>query len=84
LPYKAILANDQFFHVFNRGVEKRITFLNKHDYQRFIETLNYYTIANQTLRFSHRFYPSFKNVSPKEPLVEIISFCLMPNHFHLC
>lgn len=81
---QTIFANQQIYHVFNRGVEKRTTFLDKKDYQRFLETMNYYQIKNPPVRFSYKDRPAMINTAKNgSPLVEILSFCLMPNHFHL-
>lgn len=85
MPYKqAIFANNEFYHVFNRGVEKRITFTTKRDFNRFIETMDYYRIKDPPIRFSFKNRPIIvqKNTA-SSPLVEIICFCLMPNHFHM-
>lgn len=80
---QTIFAKDQFYHVFNRGVEKRLIFENKRGYNRFIDTMIYYSIKNPVIRFS------FKDRLPNQqnsnflPLVEIVCYCLMPTHFHL-
>ncbi len=90
---KTILATDQIYHIYNRGVEKRPIFLNKRDYNRFIQIVNYYRFANCPVKFS-----KFKAMSrdsksdllstlesQADKLVEILVFCLMPNHIHfLC
>lgn len=81
---QTVFANNQFYHIFNRGVEKRITFTNRRDYNRFIDTLEYYRFKNPPSRFSFRGRPTIKQVKNDGLLlVEIICFCLMPNHFHL-
>lgn len=81
---QAVFGNGEFYHVVNRGVEKRITFLDKRDYQRFLETIEYYRFKNPPTRFSFRNRPNIlKKNSGNEILIEIICFCLMPNHFHL-
>ena len=84
MPYnQAIFANNELYHVFNRGVEKRTTFMEKRDYWRFIETVDYYRIKNPPTRFSFRNRPIAKQKNKTiSPLVEIICFRLMPNHFH--
>lgn len=77
-------GNGEFYHVVNRGVEKRITFLDRRNYQRFLETMEYYRFKNPPTRFSFRDRPNiFNKGSGNKVLVEIICFCLMPNHFHL-
>lgn len=81
---RVIFAAGEFYHVVNRGVEKRITFLDKRDYQRFLETISYYRFKNVPSRFSFRNRPlMLQKTNDKSLLVEIVCFCLMPNHFHL-
>lgn len=84
------IANDQFYHVFNRGVAKQPIFLSKKDYEQAMLTLAYYRFKNPPVRLSR-----FKELSNEEQdhilaglqkdndlLVKIVSFVLMPNHFH--
>jgi len=72
------LANEHFYHVFNRGVEKRSIFLSARDYMRFLETSKHY--LDHLSRLSRR--SKFGNREANKPLVEVIAYCLMPNHFH--
>src|SRR3989344_3086945 len=83
----------QFYHIFNRGVEKRNIFQQVSDYFRFIFCL--YELNDKNLvvmrdRIEKR--EKYRGTTPvsnpvskpkKEPLVEVITFCLMPNHYHL-
>lgn len=73
-----------FYHIFNRGVEKRIIFLDESDYERFLKTMYYYQFKGPKPRFStHKKYKSLEfEKNPK--IVEIVCYCLMPNHFHFC
>ncbi|MBI4037231.1 transposase [Candidatus Daviesbacteria bacterium] len=81
---QAIFANEEFYHIFNRGVEKRATYVNHRDYQRFLQTLEYYRFKNPPAKFSARHRPHLnKKVKDESVWVEIVCFCLMPNHFHL-
>jgi putative transposase len=81
---QAVFANGQFYHVFNRGVEKRTTFIDKRDYDRFVNSLNYYRARDQHVRFSFRGRMVVDNNISFGPLfAEVVSYCLMPNHFHL-
>ncbi len=85
------LVNGEFYHVYNRGTARQPVFLNKRDYQRFILTLSYYRFLNLPVKLSRllQFPESQRNDLLAElegkgkKLVEIISFVLMPNHFHL-
>ena len=87
---KTILAANQIYHVYNRGVEKRPIFLNKREYDRFIQLINYYRFANCPIKFSkfkvlplEEKYNILKKLEKEiKLLVDIYAFCLMPNHFH--
>lgn len=79
---KVILVNNEVYHVINRGVEERETFLDKRDYLRFLQSFIYYQKANLPVRFSFRKRINKKQFSNLDNLVEIICYCLMPNHFH--
>jgi len=37
---KTEFANDECYHIFNRGVDKREVFLNTRDYERFLLAMN--------------------------------------------
>jgi putative transposase len=75
---------DEYYHIYNRGVNKMKIFIDYNDYDRFLKLL--YSINNTTLtKFS-----DIETIPGKawtferdETLVDIGAFCLMPNHFHL-
>lgn len=76
---------DEHFHCYTRGIDKRITFQDEQDYERFIETLY---VCNDISRFNRDDHLSASHVEilqPErlKPLVEVLAYCLMPNHFHL-
>lgn len=89
---KPQFTTDNFYHIYNRGVEKRKVFLDKDDYFRFIHDLfefNDKASANNLYYYRLPFLKSYE-VEPhkiskekRKVLVEIIAYCLMPNHFHL-
>lgn len=79
---KIVLANDQIYHVINRGVEERKTFKDKWDYLRFLESFSYYQKANPPVKFSFRTRVDAKLFANLDNLLDIICYCLMPNHFH--
>lgn len=83
MPARIIpLVNDQFYHVYNRGVEKRRIFENRRTYTRFLQTINYYRLEGPKPKFSNFIqYKSFEP-NPDKKVVDIICYCLMPNHFH--
>lgn len=84
MPYRTIpFVSGEYYHIYNRGINKQNTFSDKRDYSRFIQTLFYYQIANPKPKFSLFKQSSLYKVDESKKIVEIISYCLMPNHFHL-
>lgn len=84
MPYRTVpLVEDNFYHVYNRGVEKRIIFGEERDFTRFLQTLYYYQFSGPKPAFSDRDRFKIKDFSHNPKIVEIVCYCLMPNHFHL-
>ena len=91
MPLRTVpLVTEEIYHVLNRGNASIPIFKNKYDFQKFVQTFAYYQHANPLLRYS-KFADlsvserdrSLKEIkSKKDLLVEIIAYCLMPNHFH--
>jgi len=82
--------NDYIYHVFNRGVERRPIFISMSDNKRFEMLIDYYRFADIPKSFSHylnlsleerKIYCNSFHSSPM--IVNILSYCFMPNHFHL-
>lgn len=85
------LVTGQTYHVVNRGIASQPIFTHAYDYQRALDTVFFYQNIHPPLRYSH-----FKRLPPKERsnileslkkergnLVDILAYCLMPNHIHL-
>lgn len=86
---KLVFQNDSLYHVFNRGIERRPVFQNTREFQRALELINFYNHKDIPLRYSQFLQLSleirenvFKKLSEGERLIDILAFCLMPNHFH--
>lgn len=78
---------DEFFHVLNRGVDKRKVFINSGDYARFVHDMwefnNTHPAYHNLTRSLSKMRDAGRLSSEREPLVKIHFFCLMPNHYHL-
>lgn len=76
----------EYYHVFNRGVEKRIIFENNSDKERF-QKLLYLCNSERVVHFSELpdIYrgPSIYELERNEPIVSVGAYCLMGTHFHL-
>ncbi len=77
-----VISEGEYYHLYNRGVEKRNTFLTQADYERFKRLLY---VANGTEHFIFREIEKkkFEEIDRGEPLVAIAAWVLMPNHFHI-
>ena len=89
-----IVIMDKIKHVVNRGVDKRVIFNDSQDYLRFIHDMfefNDEESVNSTwYKFKISNNPEIsvirrRNIEkmPRKRLVDILAFCLMPNHYHL-
>ncbi|MDO8638284.1 MAG: transposase [Candidatus Daviesbacteria bacterium] len=78
------LGNGEFYHVYNRGSDKRNIFIQPRDYKRFQQTFYYYQFLGPKPKFSNFAKSKLDNFKslPDSELIEIICYCLMPNHFH--
>lgn len=83
------LITGEYYHVYNRGVDKRDIFSDKNDILRFVESIKEFNREDKINSLANlRKYKSTPTprigVKPlsKEPLVEIVGYCLNPNHFH--
>lgn len=76
-------TQNSYYHVYNRGVEKRRIFEDREDYQTFLKYLEIYLTPTNILTAQKpppRFNLLNKNLSEE---VKLIAYCLMPNHYHL-
>ena len=75
-------VTDQYYHVYNRGTDKRVIFNDATDYRRFVLAIKEFNTKDSVLLRTKK-----KDVETKSrqdsPLVEIVCWTLMPNHFHL-
>ena len=78
-----LYTSDTYYHIYNRGVEKRIVFQDVSDYKMFLYYLFVYLAPKDIVE---KTYPDLKialrngNFFNK---VTLHSYVLMPNHFHL-
>jgi putative transposase len=78
----------EYYHIYNRGIDKRNIFKLERDYKRFI-MLFYLANRDESFRLDdiiNKQKKTFEEVLILEkgkPLVSIGAWCLMTNHFHL-
>jgi REP element-mobilizing transposase RayT len=88
------ILSDSYYHIYNRGSLKQILFYNQADYARFLFLIMYFqspVILTQTNRYVRNYLETGAyGVKEKcvqdiceDRFVEVLNFCIMPNHFHL-
>lgn len=82
---KTPFAVDEWYHCYNRGIEKRIVYEDESDYRRFLEQLylanNDIPLKRDDIGMSN--FEEILRIPLDNPVVAIGAFCLMPNHYHL-
>lgn len=90
MPAKNIVKEYEpggYYHVYNRGVEKRVIFLDESDYKKFIGLLKVYltkpNLQGVTLKDENNIsIPPSRALNNFFEEIELVAYCLMPNHFH--
>ena len=88
---KTLLVTGQYYHLFNRGVAGTHIFKNNSDYVHFLKSIKYYQYQNPPVRLSAFIHYSkedqeiiFQEMEESNlKNVDIICYCLIPNHYHL-
>ncbi len=79
-----VYVENGIYHVYNRGVEKRVIYLDDQDHCVFLnclkEALNLPNLQGPTLLQGGTLRRMPKNFCED---IELLAYCLMPNHFHL-
>jgi len=85
---KAVFANNEFYHIFNRGVDKRKIILDQNDSDRFLKSILFFnskkpigSIYEKTFS-QNKLSPLGGLTAKSDKLVNIVAYCLNPNHFH--
>ncbi len=89
--YRPPFITNEIYHIYNRGVEKRDICMDDHDRYRFIHDLFEFNDTSSAINNGYYFkiQGSHKDVNKpikneaRDFLVDILAFCIMPNHYHL-
>lgn len=85
---KVNFIQGEYYHIFNRGVDKRQIFLDQYDLSRFFQSMTEFNTLNpigsiyeNSLR-KKKFGNQVSKDSKEEKLVNFVCYCLNPNHYH--
>ncbi|MBI2669620.1 MAG: transposase [Candidatus Yanofskybacteria bacterium] len=78
--------NGEFYHIFNRGNNKRLIFTSQFDLCRFLQSMDEFNVRGP---IGSIYAQSFKkdslnsSTTKSQRLVDFVCYCLNPNHYHL-
>lgn len=87
-------VSDSYYHIYNRGVEKRNIFQNPQDYSVFLSYLKTYLLPKDEITLRSVIADKSRSYKEKDQAlkalrlnnfsdsIRLVSYCLMPNHFH--
>lgn len=86
---KTPFVNGEFYHIYNRGVDKRNTFEDREDISRFLQSMDEFNVVEpvgsiyeNTFKKTKLGCRTPKLVDKSERLVDFVCYCINPNHFH--
>jgi putative transposase len=92
---RKIYVENGYYHVYNRGVEKRSIFMDVYDYTVFLSILKEYLSPRDEKSLSLKLIDSKLTTGERNKIwhsirrknfsndITLMAYCLMPNHFHL-
>ncbi len=73
-----IYGADEYYHIYNRGIAKQDIFREEVDYFYFL------SLFKRHLDTDEKYFDKFgREIKKYHDEVELVAYCLMPNHFHL-
>ena len=79
---KTAFVENEFYHIYNRGVDKRPVFSDKNDLERFFLSMQEFNALKPIGSIFENSFNKNKDGKNDPQLVQFIAFCLNPNHFH--
>ena len=95
---KTKFINNEYYHIYNRGVDKRLIFDQQNDLDRFFESMKEFNTMDpigsiyenhlvknrniKNIKQEKKFGGSATKLFKNDKLVKFICYCLNPNHYH--
>lgn len=81
---KTPFINGEYYHIYNRGTDKRNIVSDRYDILRILESLSVFnTIEPIGSIYENSFHKNKQLGNPVSKLVEIVAFNILDNHYHL-
>lgn len=89
-----LYIENSYYHIYNRGVEKRIIFLDQQDYSIFLKYLSDYLLPKDEKFLKQQLSNPALSCREKDGILRLLrlnnfadeitflAYCLMPNHIH--
>ena len=86
---RLVFSNNYIYHIFNRGIDRRNIFTDLREYLRAQELMRFYKHSETPIRYSKFLQlpkslrgDVLRELNKSETHIDILAYCLMPNHFH--
>lgn len=82
---KTPFVENEYYHLYNRGVDKREIFSDQYDIDRFFQSMEEFNIIEPIGSIYENSFIKDKEIklgSSTPKLVEFVCYCLNPNHYH--
>ncbi len=73
----------EYYHIYNRGVDKRTIFSDEYDLDRFLQSMEEFNVLEPIGSIYKNSFNQLRSSTPQlGKLVEFVAYCLNPNHYH--
>jgi len=79
---KTVFAKQEFYHIYNRGVDKRSIFTNSNDLFRFLKSMNDFNVQDPIGSLYENSFRLGSRAPKSGKLVNFIAYGLNQNHYH--
>ena len=83
ISMRKTFVNVEFYHVYNRGTDKRFVFMDNYDFKRFLQSMEEFNSVEPIGSIYQNSFIKSQLRRPTSKLVNIICYCLNQNHYHM-
>jgi len=80
---RAPFDNDECYHIYNRGVDKRNIVMSGYDLDRFLKSMEFFNDIDPIVSLYSLSFEEQSTRKKRKPLVDILVYCINPNHYHM-